>query len=147
MLRRATFDDIALLSSIEQRSFLLAWSEANFRAELEKGYSFTYIYYQNNMPVAYISIWELLDEGEILSIAVLPDVRGQGIATEILSYVFERHSGVLSWHLEVDSTNEIAIKLYKKRGFEANRLIKNYYSAGRDAIQMKMSVNEGKGLG
>ena len=55
----------------------------------------------------------------IENVAVLPEFRGQGIAAQLLDFVFEHYSrvGVLRFTLEVDTKNNAAIRLYEKTGF------------------------------
>jgi len=54
-------------------------------------------------------------------IYVRPGVRGRGIATETLMALPRAlaSAGVKALHLEVDRTNEVAIRLYDRTGFRA----------------------------
>ncbi|MBC7474451.1 MAG: GNAT family N-acetyltransferase [Candidatus Sericytochromatia bacterium] len=53
------------------------------------------------------------------NIAVLPDHRGKGIAKQLLNYMFDTYMnlGVNRFTLEVDISNDAAIKLYESIGF------------------------------
>jgi ribosomal protein S18 acetylase RimI-like enzyme len=55
-----------------------------------------------------------------LAIAVVPSRRGHGIGDALLSALLERarEAGHTALSLSVDSTNEGAIRLYEKHGFE-----------------------------
>lgn len=73
-----------------------------------------------------------LDEADILTIAVDRKARGSGVAKallgEHLAALAER--GVVSWFLEVDSTNKPALALYARAGFARVGERRGYYAAG-----------------
>ena len=60
------------------------------------------------------------EEGEIISIGVVTNCRGQGLGTELVSAVVAqcRRVGVLELMLEVAETNFLAVRLYKSFGFK-----------------------------
>lgn len=124
-----------IMLGISQRSFDTPWSVTSFEAEFYKNYSHIYIYMKNDQPVAYLIVWDLQAEGEIVALAVDKGWRNKGIGSELLNHVFDMHNTKI-WHLEVDPANRAAISLYEKHRFKKNRVIKNYYGHGKDAIQM-----------
>ena len=124
-----------VLLGISQRSFNPAWSTASFEAEFYKIHSHIYLFSENEQPVAYLIIWDLKEEGEIVSLAVDKGWRNKGIGTKLLSFVFDTHP-VKAWSLEVDPDNGAAISLYEKHKFKRCRVIKDYYGQGKDAVQM-----------
>jgi len=67
--------------------------------------------------VGYIVITYTFDENEPFDVFVLPEYRNRGIATEMLSYAVESNVGK-DMMLSVDITNETAIRLYERSGFE-----------------------------
>lgn len=83
----------------------------------------------------------VLDEAELLTLAVDPDFRRQGIGSACLD-AFEAEAvrrGATVLHLEVAETNAPAIALYLSRGWERSGRRKAYYASpgGRtDAILM-----------
>ena len=60
------------------------------------------------------------EEGEIISIGVVPDYRGQGFGRQLLRKVEAefRTAGVLELLLEVAETNVLALRLYKSLSFK-----------------------------
>ena len=56
---------------------------------------------------------------KIHAVGVAPELRGRGLGVELLRYAFERlqEHGAEEVSLKVDSTNEPAIRLYRKYGF------------------------------
>ena len=71
----------------------------------------------------------VLDEAEILEVAVSEDLRRRGIASELMDEVsgWCAKNGILHIFLEVRESNFPALAYYKKYGFIENGLRKNYY--------------------
>jgi [ribosomal protein S18]-alanine N-acetyltransferase len=78
------------------------------------------------------------DEAEILNIAVDPVWRRRGIASALLTSIFERAKGTI--FLEVAEHNEAALALYRKLGCIEVGLRRGYYDQGAtNAVVMKKS--------
>ncbi len=137
MIRKATVSDMPMMLAISQRSFDVAWPAASFEAEFLKQHTRIYVYVKDEQPVAYLIIWVVQGEGEIVSLAVDKGYRNQGIASALLSHVFRLHRDIQVWHLEVAPDNTSAMNLYEKYNFRKMRVIKNYYGQNMDALQMK----------
>jgi ribosomal-protein-alanine N-acetyltransferase len=84
----------------------------------------------------------LIRKGHVVSIAVLPEARRKGVATELLKKAMEgmRLYKAKQCYLEVRVTNDAGIRLYKKLGFEVNRTVGGYYSDGEDAHVMSKKL-------
>lgn len=80
----------------------------------------------------------LLSETDLDVVAIATDKKcqGQGIAGRLLDEVL-RTPGILRATLEVDPSNEAAVKLYLSKGFAVVGLRKKYYEGKRDAWLMK----------
>jgi len=80
----------------------------------------------------------LIRKGHVVSIAVLPQFRRKGIAQAVITKALEgmQYYKAKQCFLEVRVTNDAAISLYKKLGFEVTRTINGYYSDGEDAYVM-----------
>ncbi len=78
----------------------------------------------------------------LVSLAVHPLLRGQGIGTSLLSAVTKELtlSKVAQVYLEVRKGNLDAILFYKRMGFEETSQIRHYYGDGEDALAMSKSV-------
>jgi ribosomal-protein-alanine N-acetyltransferase len=77
-------------------------------------------------------------KGHMVSIAVLPEYRRRGIGSALIT---EAMHGMIEYNasecfLEVRITNEQAINLYKKLGFQIVNTIRDYYHDGEDAALM-----------
>jgi len=86
----------------------------------------------------------IIDEVEILNLAVRPEVRRKGIANRLVREFLEqiaRH-GVRMVHLEVRESNQGAIGLYASNGFRVTGRRRGYYRDPKeDAILMARDVN------
>lgn len=84
----------------------------------------------------------LVRKGHVVSIAVLPQFRHRGVAQAIIKKALEGmdYYKAKQCFLEVRVTNDVAISLYKKLGFEVTRTINGYYSDGEDAYVMTKRI-------
>lgn len=84
--------------------------------------------------VGFVGLWMLPDEAHIVTIAVRESHRRRGIGEKLLLAALdlarERNESVVT--LEVRVSNEPAIKLYEKYGFEQVGLRPRYYSDNRE---------------
>ena len=82
---------------------------------------------------------QILDEGTVLRLAVLPSMRRQGLARRLLTDTLKRgtEQGLCSVFLEVSTENQPALGLYRSIGFAPLQIRKGYYGGGReDALTM-----------
>jgi len=81
-------------------------------------------------------------KGHVISIAVLPEYRNQGIGTKLMLAVFDaiRKYSVNEIILEVRVSNP-AQHLYKRLGFRVVKTLRHYYSDGEDAYLMAKRMN------
>lgn len=132
-----SYEDIAQISKMEQSYFGQPWSESSIATYAEKGNTIFVVARRGQEVVGYIAILCILDEGNLVSIAVHEECREMGIATELLDIAYEKAAerGVASIHLEVRESNEAAIALYEKEGFAQIGRRKGFYSKpAEDAI-------------
>jgi len=77
--------------------------------------------------------------GHVISIAVLPEYRRKGIASTLLKKalnILKNEYGCEEAFLEVRTSNNQAISLYEKLGFDKVDVAKRYYVDGEDAYVM-----------
>lgn len=81
-------------------------------------------------------------KGHIISVAVMPDFRNQGIGYSLVEQALAALSALQAdeCYLEVRLTNDLAINLYKKMGFEITRTVPRYYFDGSDAYVMTKAL-------
>jgi [ribosomal protein S18]-alanine N-acetyltransferase len=84
----------------------------------------------------------LIRKGHVVSIAVMPQHRRKGVAKALITKALEgmEYYKAKQCFLEVRVTNDAAISLYKKLGFEVTRTLNGYYSDGEDAYVMTKRI-------
>ena len=96
-------------------------------------------------PVGFALSRRVLDEAEILTVAIAPDGRGRGLSRPLLAHHLSelRLRGVRRVHLEVEEGNEPALRLYRSLGFEEVGRRSAYYAKadGAAASALTMSVS------
>lgn len=93
--------------------------------------------------LAYCCTQSVLDEGEILRIAVTPSMRRKGIGNILLSEVINimKNNSCKTIFLEVRCENFPAISLYESCGFIKISERKDYYAKGEHAAIFKLQLN------
>jgi ribosomal-protein-alanine N-acetyltransferase len=79
--------------------------------------------------VAFCAVWIIFDELHINTLAVHPERRRQGLASLLLTHVLDDavRRGAEKATLEVRRSNEGALRLYERFGFEVGGVRKEYY--------------------
>jgi len=127
--------DLPDVMELERASFSSPWSERMFRDELDNEYSHTLLARDEEGRLAgFICFIIVLDEMQIMNLAVREDLRGGGLGKALARKVirFGRDRGVRSATLEVRQSNKAAISLYTGLGFEVAGLRRGYYEKPRE---------------
>jgi [ribosomal protein S18]-alanine N-acetyltransferase len=141
-LRRLTLADLAAIERIEQRAYPTPWSRSMFASELAKTSSICLGAVDTDdgdALIAYLIISRYADAWHVMNVAVHEDYRSHGVATRLLSRLFELTAGDdrRGYTLEVRVSNSGAIKLYEKLGFVPRGIRRSYYTDNReDALIM-----------
>lgn len=79
---------------------------------------------------------------ELASIAVLPEYRGRGMATQLLKTTLRkvRRLGATNMWLMVRPDNETAIRLYRTLGFVRTASVRGYYEDGSSGSRMRVRL-------
>lgn len=144
-LRKMTEADIPPVTALEQASFAHPWPEREIRYEItENPCSVIYIAEKDGEIVGYLDFMITFDSATINRICVLPAHRKQGIAYALLEQMVKEckaQEEEVDWiTLEVRKSNEAAIKLYEKNGYEYVTTKPHYYDDGEDAVYMMRSI-------
>jgi N-alpha-acetyltransferase 10/11 len=78
--------------------------------------------------------------GWILTVGVLPAFRRLGLASQLMQ-ACEQHMQMPQVKLSVRRSNQPAIQLYQKLGYDEVDVWKNYYHNGEDGIVMAKKIN------
>jgi ribosomal-protein-alanine N-acetyltransferase len=141
MIEIRTLDlvDLGAIETIEQRSYPTPWSRAMFASELAKPTSICLGAFEGADLVGYVINSRYVDAWHVMNVAVEPEHRGRGIATALLERLFAltRDDERRGYTLEVRVSNEDAIRLYEKLGFDSRGIRRGYYTDNReDALIM-----------
>ena len=141
MIEEATSAHAAALAAIYAAAFPPrdAWGEDAIALQLALPGAFGLIDERGGMLLGRITV----DEAEVLTLAVAPLERRQGIATGLLRATTERvraHGGTAMF-LEVAIGNAPALALYRREGFIEVGRRRHYYSDSSDALVLRMNLS------
>jgi ribosomal-protein-alanine N-acetyltransferase len=139
-LRKLEAHDLEAVDAIERSSYPTPWSRSMFAAELQKPSSLAIgAYAESEELVGYAIVSRYVDAWHVMNVAVAPDFRRRGVATQLLERLFEDTAGDArrGYTLEVRVSNTDAIRLYERLGFETRGIRRGYYTDNReDALIM-----------
>ncbi|MGB2952556.1 MAG: ribosomal protein S18-alanine N-acetyltransferase [Gaiellaceae bacterium] len=140
-VRRLQLGDLNGIEEIERRSYPTPWSRSMFASELAKPSSICLGAFdpETSVLIGYLIISRYVDAWHVMNVCVDPSQRRRGIATALLSNLFELTTGRSrrGYTLEVRVSNIGAIKLYEALGFNARGVRRGYYTDNReDALIM-----------
>lgn len=156
-LRPMEEKDLEAAAELERLSFSVPWSEAVLRESLESSLDLIWVLEQtedsagkdgehgrteerkNRILAGYCNLRLIAGEGELMRIAVHPELRGRGLSRKLMDCLEEtaREKGAEAVTLEVRKSNQAAIELYKTYGFREEAVRKNYYeNPSEDALIM-----------
>lgn len=118
--------DLETVVSIEQQVQTHPWRLTQFQQSLDN-YACTVWVYQDQV-VGFCILQCVLDEANLLLMAIAPQHQGQGFGAQLLSQsIAQLNNQPVQIFLEVRETNTAAIRLYEKLDFHQIDLRKNYY--------------------
>ncbi len=151
-IREMTEADLPTVLKIDRLSFPVPWSENTYRFELRDNHAarlnVAEILENGSMRIiGYVGFWFIVDEAHISTIAVHPHFRGQGFGEQLLqnALIDALIRGAQVATLEVRVTNDAAVNLYRKFGFEVIGERQRYYrDNNEDALIMILNDMNGK---
>jgi [ribosomal protein S18]-alanine N-acetyltransferase len=136
-IRRLTYSDLPSVLSIERRSFPTPWSLAMFVLELSKPSGICLAATTERGLTGYLICSRYADVWHLMNVAVTPDERRRGIATMLMRRLFDEAGADARYTLEVRTSNDEAIAMYRRFGFRpAGRRRRYYHDNGEDALIM-----------
>jgi ribosomal-protein-alanine N-acetyltransferase len=120
---------VSQIAELEKLCFSDPWSEKSIETELSCRLSVWLVALEGEQVVGYVGSQTVIDESDMMNIAVHPDFRRRGIAEALVAELEAalRQRGSRALTLEVRDSNAPAIALYEKLGFAQVGLRKNYY--------------------
>ena len=130
------------LYEIEKEAFSDFWSEKGMREEVSLSQAHYYIAEENGEILGYAGFWLIIDEAEIMKIAVKKSERGKGIGNSLLIAMTEDAAmmGAKTILLEVREGNTPARLLYEKHGFFSYTIREKYYEGKENAVLYKKNL-------
>ena len=129
--------DLDEVMEIEAESFVQPWPRSLFAEEISQPTRRYLIALDGEIVCGYGGIMLVGEDAHLVTLAVSPGHRELGVASRLMIDLVEtaRHHGVRHLTLEVRESNEAALELYRKFGFEPAGLRKAYYTT-EDAVVM-----------
>lgn len=120
MIREVSFDSLKDLTSESSNPFTKYIS-----------------YIDNDIVCGFIEYNDIYNTIDIVNVYVKEEFRNKKVATKLLRFLIENNKDKNNITLEVNSLNEIAIKLYKNFGFKIVAERRGYYK-GIDGYLMEL---------
>lgn len=140
LIRKCEKEDIEKILEIEQKSFEYPYSREIFEDYISN--EFFLLAEEDSKIIGYILAERREEDGVIVSIAVSPDNRLQGIGTSLMGAI-QKKMNVRRFFLIVRESNRGAQIFYDNLGFSKITKIDNYYQNDEDGIlmQKKKKIN------
>lgn len=118
------------VAALEKECFIDPWSQRSVASELENPLALWLVWEEDGQVLGYVGSQTVLDETDMMNVAVSAQARRRGIAQALVEDLCDRlrQRGSRCLTLEVRASNAPAIALYEKLGFRQVGRRPNYYS-------------------
>ena len=117
---------VAAVAELERQNFSEPWPDIAVRSELTNKLALWLVAVEDGEVVGYVGSQTVLQEADMMNIAVAEHCRRRGIARMLVEELIRRLDAY-QLSLEVRASNSPAIALYESLGFRQVGLRKNYY--------------------
>lgn len=135
--------DLDRVMEIENLCFKAPWQRDDLYREInDNKLAVLSVITINNLVVGFSDYWNTFDSGTICQIAIHPDYQHQSLGSKLMEEIIKdaKAKKTRTLTLEVRSSNEKAIRFYRKYGFQIALVKEKYYTNGEDAIYMIKEV-------
>lgn len=142
--------DVPVMSRIMDRAFDPrfgeAWSAVQLAGALSIADTWGQIGFEEADALGFSLTRRVVDEAELMLVAVLPEARGRGLGRRLIEGAMHnaRQRGARKMFLEVRDGNSSALGLYESLGFSIAGRRQNYYTGATgerfDAITMRRDL-------
>lgn len=142
ILREMLIEDLDEVMEIEEELFAVPWTREGFFTFLTREDAMFLVVEEKEKILGYCGLLMVLDEGDVLNVAVKGDRQREGIGHFLVDSMIRlaAERGITTIHLEVRKSNETAFRLYERMGFVTDGIRKGYYTDPvEDAILMTRS--------
>ncbi len=132
-------EDVPAVAQIEEAVFSMPWRPDDFREMIARD-NMTYLVAElNGKIIGGAGLRNILGDGEITNVAILPQHRNKGYAKELVGALLLAGEalGAKAFTLEVRISNQAAIRLYESLGFVSEGIRPGFYERpAEDALIM-----------
>ena len=134
ILTEMKLEHVAQVAVLEKICFSDPWSERSVASELTNKLAYWLVALEEDAVAGYIGSQTVMEETDMMNVAVHPDYRRRGIAEALVNGLVEalKEQGSHCLTLEVRASNEPARNLYEKLGFTQIGRRPNYYRNPRE---------------
>ena len=143
--RDANSFDIPVLVSLDKELFPYSpWSAGQYREEISAPTRLFVVALDDaSSVIGYAGVFAPGGaEADVLTVGVVPQHRGQGIARGLMARITQWaiEQGSIAMMLEVKTDNVEAISLYESLGYVKLNVRKDYFGTGLDALVMRKDL-------
>ncbi|MGI0117083.1 ribosomal protein S18-alanine N-acetyltransferase [Zooshikella sp. RANM57] len=142
-----TMDNLDAVLGNETAAYSHPWTRGIFLDCLQSGYHCNVLYSQEKI-IGHSVLMTVVDEAHLLNITIAPCFQGRGLGRYLLDILINhaKHLNATTMFLEVRESNNVAITLYQRVGFNEVGIRKDYYPLmkGREnAVLMALPLTTG----
>ncbi|HLA94314.1 MAG TPA: ribosomal protein S18-alanine N-acetyltransferase [Pyrinomonadaceae bacterium] len=147
----ASINDAKVLRDLAASTNIDAWSESDYRDEIERTDSVVFVTSAANTEVIAFILARIVpgidtgNDAEVYNIAVRKNFQRSGVGSALLGHLMVelRSVKVQNVWLEVRESNKNAVEFYENQGFLPVSTRPNFYSSPVDtAVVMRLSLTE-----
>jgi ribosomal-protein-alanine N-acetyltransferase len=144
--RQATAFDLPVFVSLDKELFPYSpWSASQYKEEFSSPTRHFVVALDDQQSiVGYAGVFAPgAAEADVLTVGVVPEQRGQGIAKALMALITDwaKAQGSTAMMLEVKTDNVAAIGLYQSLGYARLNVRKDYFGSGLDAQVMRLELS------
>lgn len=144
--REANAFDLPVFASLDKELFPYSpWSASQYKEEFSAPTRhFVVAIDESQNIIGYAGVFAPgAAEADILTVGVVPNQRGKGIAKALMALITDwaKAQGSTAMMLEVKVDNPEAIGLYESLGYSKLNVRKDYFGAGLDAQVMRLELS------
>ena len=142
--RAMTLADVEAVFAIERLAYPFPWAKSIFEQAVASNKN-AVVMEVDGLLAGYAIVSYVVGEAELLNICVSPNFQQRGLGQQLLAHLIKQatQSGNTDLYLEVRESNDQAIQLYQKAGFNEIGRRNRYYptATGReDALLMALCL-------
>ena len=145
IIREMRKEDVPAIAELEKICFSDPWSENSIASELHNPLSYWLVAEDKGRVAGYVGSQAVLDSADMMNIAVSPEFRRCGIGEKLIKSLILhlQKENIRMLLLEVRVSNEPAISLYTKLGFEqVGRRPRYYHNPREDALILRKELQK-----